>query len=91
MNILLNAVGAISLEGRQTLPTFIGQIKVFNKWFDEWSPQERQHFMNKLQDRDPDFVRTFHERVKARRLDLEGSVDMEYSFSTEEEESICVQ
>ena len=83
MNILLNAVGAISLEGRQTLPTFIGQIKVFNKWFDEWSPRERQFFMEKLQDKDPDFVRKFHERVNSRRLDLEGSINMEYAFSTE--------
>ena len=81
------------MEGRRTLPAFIGQIKVFNKWFDEWSPLERQFFMEKLQDKDPDFVTEFHERVNARRLDLsnEGSIDMEYSFSMEEEESTCVQ
>lgn len=82
--ILSNAVGTMCLQGRESLPVFLGQIKVFNKWFDAWSPEERQFFMDRLQEKDPKFVASFHKRVESRSLDLVDSVEMEYSFSVDE-------
>ena len=45
--------------------------------------------MNQLQMKDPSFVSNFHERVGVRRLDFANvSIDMEYSFSTDEEKDV---
>ena len=53
-----------SLNVRDRPPNiFQCQMKLFTQWFEEWSPKDRNVFMNKLQQMDPVFMQTFNEKV----------------------------
>lgn len=53
-----------SLNVRDRSPSiFQCQMKLFTQWFEEWSPKDRNVFMNKLQQMDPVFIQTFNEKL----------------------------
>ena len=50
------------------------QIKLFNQWFEAWSRQERDSFLSKLRDVDPDFVEELDKQISL-NLSLQNSIE----------------
>ncbi len=39
------------------------QFRLWTQWFDSWSEEERNYFLNSLEEKDPSFVAYFYSQV----------------------------
>lgn len=62
VDALFDAMHALNVRDRSP-SIFQCQMKLFTQWFEEWSPKDRNVFMNKLQQMDPVFIQTFNEKL----------------------------
>ena len=62
VDALFDAMDSLNVRDRPP-SIFQCQMKLFTQWFEEWSPKDRNVFMNKLQQMDPVFIQTFNEKL----------------------------
>ena len=64
VDLLLNAFDGMNVQEQQPPSIFECQLRLFGQWFNEWTDDERNSMINKLEAFDPDLVAKFHELIR---------------------------
>ena len=64
VDLLLSAFDGMNVDERAAPSIFECQLRLFTQWFGNWTDEERNHMVNKLEAIDAEAVALFYENIQ---------------------------